>query len=170
MHDLNNTLMTTRLPIRTSGVSYRLATRTDLPEMIRLLEAADLPTRAIEPFIDTFMVAELDGALVAVGGIEVHADTAVLRSVAVDEALRGAGVGHGLSVRLIGLAYMHGVNDIYLFTGNASRFWEKQGFTMISLDDWRQPARASWQFVYVFEHREWAQEFGLRTMWMPAQR
>ena len=149
MIETENTQMTTRRPSARARCRLSVRNPDDLPEMTRLLESAGLPARSIEPFIDTFMVAELDGALVGVGGIEVYGDTAVLRSVAVDDALRGTGVGHGLSVRLTGLAYLHRVNDIYLFTGEAWRFWEKQGFTEISLDDWRQPARASWQYAYV---------------------
>jgi amino-acid N-acetyltransferase len=171
--DADSTLITIRhaLPATGAGagVTYRFAAREDLPQIERLLETAGLPVRAVEPFIDTFMVAEREGAVVAVGGIEVHGDTAVLRSVAVEDALRGSGVGRELSVRLIGLGFLHGANDIYLFTADAWRFWEKQGFITISVDDWRRPARASWQYEYVQEHREWAESLGLRTMWMTAR-
>jgi amino-acid N-acetyltransferase len=163
--------MNVRRPRQRPVLFYRLATLADLPAINRLLETSGLPSREVEPFVDTFMVAEdAEGGIVACGGIEVRGDTAVLRSVAVDDAIRGSGAGHGLSVRLIGLAYLRGVDDIYLFTGDAFGFWLKEGFSEITLDDWRQPARASWQYDYVQSHREWAQSFGLRTMWMSAER
>lgn len=151
-------------------VTYRAATLDDIPAMTAVLEAAHLPARLLEPFIETFLVAESAGAVVACGGIEVHGDTAVLRSVAVDEALRGAGVGRVLSEHLVELASACRASDIYLFTADAWPFWQKRGFTEITLDDWREPARASWQYVYVSAERQWAESIGLRTMWMPVPR
>ncbi|MGE0688738.1 MAG: GNAT family N-acetyltransferase, partial [Dehalococcoidia bacterium] len=62
-------------------------------------------------------MAEADGRLVAVGGLEIRDDTAVLRSVAVDDSMRGTGVGRGLARELIDLAARASVADIYLFTG-----------------------------------------------------
>ena len=151
-------------------ITYRTANLEDIPGITACLERAGLPSRHIEPFVETFIVAEVGGAMVGCGGIEVHDDTAVLRSVAVDESLRGSGVGNTLSDLLIDLAVSLQVVDIYLFTGSAWRFWQKQGFLKIELDDWREPARASWQFEYVFEHQKWAKSTGLSTMWMPAPR
>lgn len=155
---------------RTPAITYRTANIADLPAMTAVLEAADLPARLIEPFIDTFLVAEAGGRIVACGGIELHDDTAVLRSVAVDDRLRGSGVGRGLADLLIDLAASLQALDIYLFTADAWSFWQKQGFTTIGLEDWREPARDCWQFAYVYENQEWAQSMGLRTMWMPAPR
>jgi amino-acid N-acetyltransferase len=155
---------------KTSAITYRTAKLDDIPAMTATLDRAGLPARLIEPYIDTFIVGESGGVIVACGGIEVHDDTAVLRSVAVDEGLRGSSVGHNISDLLIDLAVSRQVVDIYLFTGDVWTFWQKQGFVTISLEDWREPARACWQFEYVDANREWAESFGLRTMWMPAPR
>lgn len=151
-----------------SHVIYRVATAADLPAMAALLETAGLPAREIEPFVSTFMVAEADGRLVAVGGLEIRDDTAVLRSVAVDDSMRGTGVGRGLARELIDLAARASVADIYLFTGDAHGFWQRMGFAEITLEDWRETARQSWQWKYVSENLEWAQAMGMHTMWMSA--
>ncbi len=161
-------LMNEPLPLSPLDVRYRIATAADLPAMAALLEKAGLPAREIEPFVSTFMVAETEGRIVAVGGLEVRDDTAVLRSVAVDESMRGTGVGRGLAREVIGLAVSARVADIYLFTGDAHGFWRRMGFEEITLDDWRETARQSWQWQYVSEHREWAQAMGMHTMWMSA--
>jgi N-acetylglutamate synthase-like GNAT family acetyltransferase len=84
--------------------------------------------------------------------------------------MRGSGVGRSLSMRLIDFAAGAGVADIFLFTGDAHGFWQRIGFTDITLDGWREPARQSWQWRYIDQHREWAEEFGLHTMWMSASR
>jgi amino-acid N-acetyltransferase len=150
------------------NVRYRVANPADLASIVALLEAANLPAREIEPFIDTVVVAEMDGRLVACGCLEVHEDTAVVRGVAVAEEVRGLGVGRRLFLRMAALARAFWVSDLYLFTADAAPFWRKLGFKDIELEDWREPARACWQWGAVNEHREWAQSIGLRTMWMPA--
>ena len=66
------------------------------------------------------------------------------------------------------LARAFWVADLYLFTADAAPFWRKLGFADIELEDWREPARACWQWSTINERREWAQSIGLRTMWMPA--
>ena len=150
-------------------VSYRNATLDDRAAITALLEAAHLPSREVEPFIRGFVVAEQDGMVVACGGIEVHADTAVLRSVAVDESVQGSGIGRRLAFKLIAEAIGRGALDIYLFTADAWQFWQKVGFVEITLDDWRQPARRSWQYAYVSANQEFVRSFNLRTMWMPGR-
>jgi amino-acid N-acetyltransferase len=149
-------------------IRYRTARTGDAAAIAALLEAAHLPAREIEPYIDTFVVAEKDGRLVACGCLEVHEDTGVIRSVAVAEDLRGSGVGRRLFLRLAALARAFWVSDLYLFTGDAAAFWQKLGFRDVALQDWREPARACWQWVYVNENQQWAQRAGVRTMWMPA--
>lgn len=148
--------------------TFRNATLDDVAAITALLEAAHLPAREIEPFIGGFIVAEHEGAVVACGGIEVHGDTAVLRSVAVDESMRRSGVGRELCTRLVAAAIGHGSTDLYLFTVDAWPFWQKLGFREIDLEDWRQPARRSWQWRYVRANPEFARSINLHTMWMPA--
>lgn len=161
-------LMNEPPPSSPLDLSFRVATLADLPAMSALLESAGLPAREIEPFVGTFMVAETAGGILGVGGLEIRDDTAVLRSVAVDDAMRGTGVGRTLARQLISLAVSARVADIYLFTGDAHGFWRRLGFEDITLDDWRETARQSWQWRYVSENQEWAQAIGMHTMWMPA--
>ncbi len=149
-------------------ITYRHATHDDIAAITAVLEAAHLPARELEPFVESFIVAEKDGAVVACGGVEIHDDTAVIRSVAVDESMRGSGVGRALSMKLLAYALGRGSNDLYLFTADAWQFWQKIGFRDISLDDWRQPARRSWQYEFVSKNEEFVRSINLRTMWMPA--
>jgi len=126
----------------TSGTAgpavLRRATRDDLPAIERLLRAAGLPTDGVAEIVaehpDDFCVAEVDGAapaIVAVGGLEVCCHTAVLRSVAVDAAWRGLGVGRELVRQLVCDAESRGIRALYLLTMTAEHYFPRFGFERV---------------------------------------
>ncbi len=147
-----------------SEIAFRGAVASDVPRMVELIEGAKLPAWQIEEWLEGFVVGEWDGAVVACGGIEVYEDAAVIRSVVVDESLRGQGVGRALAGRLLEDAARAGVRDVYLFTVGAASFWERLGFRELTLSDWREPSRACWQYAYISAHPDEARGWGLVTM------
>jgi amino-acid N-acetyltransferase len=150
--------------ITKTRITYRIARLSDVDAIKALLEAAHLPRRKVKSYVDNTIVAEKDGVLVATGTAEVHANTAVVRSVAVDEAQRGSGIGRRLAEELLDFGRRNGVEQFYLFTGDAHSFWQKLGFEDTTLDAWPEPARTCWQYAYVVEHWAALRRMGVYTM------
>ncbi len=132
-----------------------------------MIAAADLPPLFIEEHLEGFIAAERTGDLVACGGIEVYGDCAVIRSVVVGPSARGLGLGGELATRLLALGWERGARDVYLFTGDALPFWTRYGFAEVTFDDWKDAARASWQYQFLSQNREAVS--GIHTMWRSAQ-
>ena len=122
--------------------ALRAARRDEIPAITQLVAAADLPPLFVEPYIDGFLVAERDGALLACGGVEIYDDCAVLRSIVVADTTRGLGLGRRLAEALAEQARTAGATELYLFTENAHDFWLHLGYIDVPLDDWAQPPRA----------------------------
>ena len=116
----------------------RRATRGDLRAIERLLTGAGLTTDGVADVIDAspgdFFVAEtshVPGEIVAVAGLEVRGSTAVLRSVAVDQAWRSRGVGRDLVRQIVCDAESRGMHALYLLTLTAEHYFPRFGFERI---------------------------------------
>jgi amino-acid N-acetyltransferase len=129
--------------VQTALPAIRGATPADLPAIEQLLTESGLPTAGLAGIITTrpqdFVVAELpvDGGgqqLVAVGGLEVCCDNALLRSVAVRPEWRKHGLGHELVRRLVCMGEDRGVNALYLLTQTAEHYFPRFGFERIDRD------------------------------------
>jgi amino-acid N-acetyltransferase len=121
--------------------SLRAATRDDLPAVARLLADAGLPTDDVAALFDAhasdFVVAEDPGApgeLVAVAGLEVCGDDALLRSVAVRPAWRRHGVGRELVRHLVREAEARRFRAMYLLTMTAEHYFPRFGFARVGRD------------------------------------
>ena len=101
--------------------TIRAATASDLPAIERLLIASALPVAGVRDALDGFLVAEHEGALVGVVGIEACCDYGLLRSTAVDTAWRSRGLGRRLVERAIAEAESRGTRALYLLTTTAER-------------------------------------------------
>lgn len=120
----------------TSGsATLRPARSEDLESIERLLAASSLPLVGVAGALADFVVAETDGALVGVGGLEVCCDNALLRSVAVDPAWRSRGVGRALVTRIISDAEVRGIRGLYLLTTTAERWFPGFGFRQIGREE-----------------------------------
>lgn len=78
-----------------------------------------------------FWVAEVGGEVLGCGALHVlWEDLAEIRTVAVDKAVRGQGVGHRLVSRLVDHAAELGLRRIFVLTFE-TRFFEQHGFREI---------------------------------------
>ncbi|MDX1432170.1 MAG: hypothetical protein R3286_06940, partial [Gammaproteobacteria bacterium] len=59
----------------------RPASAPDLPAILALLAAAGLPTEGVADGLDGFCVVDLEGDVIAAGGVEAHGRAGLLRSV-----------------------------------------------------------------------------------------
>ncbi|HWO73561.1 MAG TPA: GNAT family N-acetyltransferase, partial [Dehalococcoidia bacterium] len=115
-------------------------------------------------FIENFLVAEAGGRVVAAGGFELYGSTAVLRSIVVEEGLRGRGIGRQISEALMEAARRQGASDFYLFTIDSPGFWQRLGFEDVPIEDWPEAARRCFQWQYVTANIERFQQWGIRSM------
>lgn len=119
------------------------AGRDDLARIESMLTAANLPTEGVAPLIESFFVIrDQNGRVAAAAVIEWHAETVqgesakgeslqksngLLRSVVVDPARRGQGLG-----KKIVRAVMDSTDrDLYLLTESATHFFRRLGFESI---------------------------------------
>jgi len=127
-------------------LELRTARSGDLTEVLGLLGRAQLPTAGVAETLSHFVVAESEGKLVGVAGLEVYGASALLRSVAVEDSWRGSGVGRSLIDRALGEARQAGIEDVFLLTTTAEHYFPRFGFSCVSRDEVRDEVRASVEF------------------------
>lgn len=128
-------------------VRLRPAEASDLSRMHGLLRAVDLPVAGVGPDLARYRVAcDPAGRVVGIVGIEMHAPDALLRSLVVDPAARGAGVAARLVDAATAMARDAGASDMYLLTTDAAGYFAQRGFLVTDRE--RAPAaiRASDEF------------------------
>jgi amino-acid N-acetyltransferase len=128
------------MPLKSNEVTIRRARTGDVPALRRLLDAyvrdrilLDKATVTLYEDIQEFWVAERDedANVVACGALHVMwEDLAEVRTLAVDQTLRGRGVGHLLLGKLLQTARWLGVRRIFCLTFEVD-FFAKHGFVEI---------------------------------------
>jgi amino-acid N-acetyltransferase len=115
-------------------VTIERATADDSQVILSLLSDNGLPTEGVLDHIDTALVARRDDHVVGCAALEVYADGALLRSVAVDRAQQGRGIGAALTTAALHLARTLSVVEVYLLTTTAEDFFPTFGFRQITRD------------------------------------
>jgi len=118
----------------------------ELPEMLALLAANDLPTDGVEALLDWAVVARSATGLAGMAAVEPCDGDALLRSVAVAARYRGAGLGHQLTVAAQERARRAGFQNLYLLTTTAAGFFAERGFRIIVRSDVPLGVQASAEF------------------------
>lgn len=129
-----------------SNLSLRPAASADWPAIAALLEANKLPLDGAQTHLATYMVATLDGNVVATAGAEVYGDVALLRSVAVAPALQRQGIGKVLVPRLLEEAKRRQIAKVFLLTATAPEYFEQFGFKRDARDNVPAALQASAEF------------------------
>ena len=112
-------------------MNIRAASNDDLKVIAALLREAHLPSGDITSHIDHFLVAVENGVAIGTVGVEVYGSLGLLRSLAVEPAFQGRGIGKMLCESLMARAAGLGVEEIYLLTMNAAGFFERLGFNRV---------------------------------------
>jgi len=146
-----------------SAPVLRPATPDDLPAIVALLEAAHLPAVELEQHLENFVVAESDGRVVACGGLEASPEAAagLVRSMAVDEPLRGQHIGSAVLEWVEARAAALGLTQLFLFTVGAPEFYRRFGYEDATLDEFPEALRHSAQYRFV---RQRGKEWGVVAM------
>lgn len=123
------------------------ASPTDAVDIKRLLETSGLPIADITPrVLEHFLVLRDGPALLAVVGVELAGDAALLRSLAVAGPRRGGGLGRKMVAAAEAMARAHGIAALYLLTTTASGHFLKLGYRDAARDAAPAGIRATPQF------------------------
>jgi amino-acid N-acetyltransferase len=122
------------------------ASQRDLPGICSLLERLSLPTEGIADHVSTTLVAREGSRIVGTAALELYAEGALLRSVAVDPDLQGRRLGHRLTEAALRLAETHGADAVFLLTTTAEQFFPRFGFEPIPRESVPPTVRASVEF------------------------
>jgi amino-acid N-acetyltransferase len=130
-----------------SGPVIGAAAASDGPEIEQLLTRCRLPLDGFRACLPDVVVARDAGRIVGCAALEVYGDGVLLRSVAVDEAYRGRGLGEALTEEALVLARSKGATAAYLLTTTASAFFPRFGFERIDRDAVPDDVRQSIEFT-----------------------
>jgi len=119
----------------------------DVDGVLGLLAGHKLPLEGLCDHIDTTIVARAGSRIVGSAALEVYADGALMRSVAVAPALQGQHVGRQLTEAIIDLARERGIPALYLLTTTADGYFPRFGFERIARDAVPEAVKASLEFT-----------------------
>jgi amino-acid N-acetyltransferase len=122
------------------------ATDNDIPAIESLLTACNLPLDGVRDLVDEFVVARSNGRVVGVAAVEPCGAYGLLRSAAVDQSMRGRGVGRALIQRLIADAEAKGYRALYLLTMTAENYFPAFGFIVTAREAAPVEIQATSQF------------------------
>ena len=106
-------------------------TSAELPELTAFLTTADLTLSGLDaPTVRLWILRASDGTIEGTTGFELSDDGthALVRSVAVAPAARGAGLGLRLARFALDAAAESGAERAWLFSRRSGPFWRKLGF------------------------------------------
>jgi amino-acid N-acetyltransferase len=113
-----------------------------------LLAASHLPTDDLaELDFRHFFLAGTNEAPIGLVGLQIDAPHALLRSLVVTSAERGAGVGSLLVAHAERYARSRGVTSIYLLTTTAERFFRHRGYARAARDEAPASIRSTREFT-----------------------
>jgi amino-acid N-acetyltransferase len=119
----------------------------DRAAVMALLSRSALPEAGLAEHFATTMVARDGDAVVGCAAVEPYGAAGLLRSVTVDAAWRGAGLGGRLTEAALSLARARGIRTVYLLTETAGDFFRRFGFRPVTRDDVDPGVRRSVEFT-----------------------
>ncbi|MBT8099352.1 MAG: GNAT family N-acetyltransferase [Gammaproteobacteria bacterium] len=111
----------------TDGIRFRATTKSDLDACTELLSAAGLPVADVS-LERLALIAERDGKACGLIGLESYGPVGLLRSLVIDPSCRNAGLGRRLVSALEQQARSQGIDELWLLTIDADRFFERLGY------------------------------------------
>ena len=119
----------------------------DLIAIERLLASGGLPLDGARDAFVMGVVAREGGEVVGAAAVEPYGPAGLLRSVVVESALRGTGIGGTLVDSSESLARDLGIAELYLLTETAEAWFARRGYSTIERDEVPEPVRGSIEFT-----------------------
>ncbi len=104
-------------------LQIRPARAEDWPALRQLLQACGLTEVGVAAQLDRVRVATWQGQIVGMALLERYAEGGLLRSVAVDPAWQGRGIGRRLVEAMLETAQKEGLRQVFLLTETAADFF-----------------------------------------------
>jgi amino-acid N-acetyltransferase len=127
-------------------MEIRPATHSDLERVEALLRHASLPLDGARDAFRVGFVAEEHDAIVGAVALEIYSDSALLRSLVVDQTAQGQGLGRQLTQAAIAEAQRRGVDAIYLLTTTADQYFPRFGFVTVDRQSMPSSIQGSIEF------------------------
>ena len=132
---------------RTTDLAIYPARSGELEALTNLLRTAGLPVEDVsEELLGHFLVASTGSSLVGCIGLEPFSNKGLLRSLVVDGEFRGAGVGRLLVLELEAYARQRGIEELWLLTIDADRYFDKLGYCARQRDEVPEAIRRTAEF------------------------
>ena len=109
------------------------STPSDLPAVLALLEAVNLPTEGVAEHFADFLIARANERVVGCVGLEKYGSYGLLRSLAVAPDFQGQRLGLRLTTELLLYAQANTLQTIVLLTTTAAAFFARH-FDFTSTD------------------------------------
>lgn len=100
-------------------------------EIKNLLSSQHLPAKDISPQLEHFFIVRENDSVIAVGGLELYDQYALLRSMATHPAHRKKGIAGNLVNHLLQYARGLNIHSVFLLTETAEQFFLGKGFQKI---------------------------------------
>lgn len=120
----------------------------ELDIVLDLLARCELPEAGLADHAATTLVAKTDGAIVGSAALELYGTVALLRSVAVEPALRGHMIGSRLVDAALAMAQAQGAHTIFLLTETAVPYFVRRGFVPVARGDVAPAVQQSEEFTH----------------------
>ena len=145
-------------------ISIEHAHAYELPAILDLLTESGLPQEGLSDHLETTLVARADESVVGSAALEHYGTSALLRSVAVERAFRGQGLGGRLTHAALVLARQRGITHVYLLTETAHEFFPRFGFRPVARAQVPAGVQRSVEFTSVCPESAQAMELHLKRV------
>src|SRR5258708_1229733 len=116
--------------------------------IVSLLSSEKLPVDDLPASLENFIVAIQNDEVIGTAGLEIYGDYGLLRSMAVNPALRGQGIANKLLLQIETLAGSKGLKTIYRLTETAPQYFDRKNYTRITRADVPAEVQQSSEFSY----------------------
>ena len=130
-----------------TGTPIERAQAQDLEDVLGLLTRHRLPVDGLREHLATTLIARHAGRIVGSAALELYADGALLRSVAVATEQQGLGLGRELTEAAIALARDRRAPALYLLTTTADKYFPRLGFEAIERAEVPETVQTSVEFT-----------------------
>ncbi len=110
------------------NIKIRQADKSDLADIIKLLETNNLPSVDIPNSSIQLFIGSYNNETIGVVGIEIYEETGLLRSLAVHDSFKKLRVGTKLINKLFDHIKLNNIKDVYLLTETAEDYFTKFDF------------------------------------------
>ena len=130
-------------------MTFRAGEQSDIHRIKSILKSADLPYEDIDLGKQDFIAVIQGTKIIGTVGLEPYDEIGLLRSLAVEDACRGRGLGRALVIEMTRHAKDKGIKQLFLLTLTADRFFEREGFERISRESMPEAIQNTTEFTSI---------------------